>query len=182
MELMGLYFIAASLLVGAGIAKTLDPGDTARAMAAIVPGRHRLDRAVRIGAMGEVVLGLTALLWPRPGLAALVAASYLAFAVYVVYIRHQHGVLATCGCFGQPDTPATGLHIVVNLALAAGAAGVALQTTSSATLGSVLSAQPWHGIPILLASSAGLWLTYLTLTGLPYLHAVRRQVARGAPS
>jgi hypothetical protein len=182
MELIGLYLVASALLIGAGVAKAREPGDTARALAASLPGQRRLDWAVRIAATGEAILGAAALLWPRPPLATLIAASYVVFALYVAYVRHRHGVLATCGCFGQPDTPATRLHIVVNLVLAAGALGVALHATSSATLTSTLAAQPWHGVPLVFASLAGLWLTYLALARLSSLTAVRRQVAEGATS
>jgi hypothetical protein len=179
-ELIGLYLIGTALLVLAGAAKALSPGDTARALAQVLPGHLRLQGLVRIGAACEAVVGLAAFVLPRPLPAALVCASYLAFAGYVAYVRHRHGVLATCGCFGRTDTPATWLHVVVNLVLAAAAGGVAVRTIGSSTLHSVLSDQPWAGLPLLLASAVGLWLTYQALVLLPSLGAARRRLATGA--
>jgi hypothetical protein len=120
------------------------------------------------------------LVMPRPLPATLVCASYLVFAVYVAYVRHRHGVLATCGCFGKTDTPATWLHVIVNLVLAAAAGSVAVRTTGSSTLHSVLTTQPWAGLPLLLASAVGLWLTYQAFELLPSLDTARGRVAAGA--
>ena len=179
MELIGLYLIASALLVLAGVAKAFRPGDTARAVAVVLPGRLRLQGLVRIGAAAEAAVGLVAFLLPRPLPAALVCASYLIFAGYVAYVRHRHGPLATCGCFGQADTPATGLHVIVNLILAAAAGVVAFQTTGGSTLRSVLTTQPWAGLPLLLASAVGLWLTYQALALLPSLAMARRRAVAG---
>lgn len=181
MELIGLYLIGSALLVLAGVSKAIRPGDTARAVAEVVPGRLRLRGLVRIGAACEAVVGMVAFLLPRPIPAALVAISYLGFAAYVSYARHRRGPLATCGCFGQPDTPATGLHVIVNLVLAAAAGVVAAQATATSTLRSVLTAQPWAGLPLLLASTVGLWLTYQALALLPSLTTARRRLVGTRP-
>jgi hypothetical protein len=175
-ELIGLYLIGSALLVLAGITKALRPGDTARALAEVLPGRLPFQGIVRIGAACEAVIGLVAFLLPRPLPAALVCVSYLGFAAYVSYVRHRHGPLATCGCFGQPETPATWLHVVINLVLAASAAGLAAQATGAATLLSVLSSEPWAGVPLVLASAVGLWFTYQALALLPSLGTARRRI------
>lgn len=177
MELIGLYLIGSALLVVAGVAKAFRPGDTARALAEVLRGRLPLRGVVRIGAACEALVGLAAILLPRPLPAALVCASYLAFAAYVAYVRHRQGPLASCGCVGQPDTPATWLHVAINLVLAAAAAGVAVQATNASTLRSVLDSQPWAGLPLLLACAVGLWLTYQALALLPSLGAARRRLA-----
>jgi hypothetical protein len=180
-ELIGLYLIGSALLVMAGAAKTVRPDDTALALAQVLPGRLRLRTLVRIGAACEAVVGLVAFLLPRPLPAALVCASYLGFAAYVSYVRRRHGLLATCGCFGRNDTPATWLHVVINLVLAGAAAGVALRTTGASTLRSVLTTQPWAGLPLLLASAVGLWLTFQALTLLPSLGTARRRLVGPRP-
>ena len=51
---------------------------------------------------------------------ALVAGSFAGFAVVVAFARHRGGAIASCGCFGTPDTPATLVHVAVNTGLAAG--------------------------------------------------------------
>ena len=119
MELIGLYLIAAGLLVVAGTAKAAQPDDTARAVAGLLPSPpslRLLRYVVRVGALAEAALGAVALMFPRPATAALVAASYLCFFGVVAY--HRGGPLATCGCFGTPDTPPTIVHVVINVGLA----------------------------------------------------------------
>jgi hypothetical protein len=177
MELIGLYLIGAGLLCVAGVAKALQPDDTALAMAALVPGRPplRLVRAVvRSGALAEAALGAVAIVLPRPATAALVSLSYLAFFAVTAYARWRGGPLATCGCFGRLDTPPTALHLVIDLALATVAAVVALHAPAQNTLGLQLAHQPWAGLPLLFVSAVGLWLTALALSSLGALTAARR--------
>jgi hypothetical protein len=183
MELIGLFFIAAGLLVLAGIAKALRPEDTARALLELVPGRltrHvslRTPRlVVRVGAIAEAALGACALLWPRPVTATLVAGSYALFAAVVLYARVHGGALSTCGCFGRPDTPATSIHVAINALLTAAAVTVALRASSSATTLGALSHQPWAGVPLLFVSAVGLYLTYLALSPLATLEGTLRLV------
>jgi hypothetical protein len=172
MELIGLYLIAAGLLVAAGVGKAVRPDDTARAMVALLPGTPslRLVRwAVRTGALAEAALGLAAIVFPRPATAALVALSYLCFFGVVAYARRRGGPLATCGCFGRPDTPPTGLHLFIDLALAGTALAVATGAPRQGTLGTLLAHQPGAGIPLLFVSAVGLWLTALALSALATL-------------
>jgi uncharacterized protein YjeT (DUF2065 family) len=90
------------------------------------------------------------------------------------------GPLASCGCFGRPDTPATRLHVIVNIALAASSAAVAA-TVNPGWLPTILAAQPWHGVPLVLLSLLCAWLSFLVLSRLAELGAVRRMlgVTRG---
>ncbi len=184
MELIGLYLIAAGLLVVAGVAKAVHPDDTARAVTAMLPVRMRsvpvrtFRWAVRTLAMIEVVVGLSALARPGELTATLVALSYALFAGVVAYARLRGGPLATCGCFGRPDTPATWLHVALNLVLVVAALGVALARAGADghSVASVLARQPWSGVPLLFASAVGLWLTVLALSTLPVLEGARRRV------
>jgi len=79
------------------------------------PSHRVLRLAVRAGALAEAALGLVALVLPRPLTGALVALSYALFAGVVAYAMARGGPLATCGCFGRPDTPPTRVHLVVDL-------------------------------------------------------------------
>jgi hypothetical protein len=183
-ELIGLYLIAAGLLVVAGVAKAARPDDTARALAALLPRPPALGRArsiVRVGALTEAALGAVALALPRPVTALLVALSYSCFAGVVAYVRRRGGPLATCGCFGRPDTPPTVLHLVLDLVLAAAAFVVAVGAPSHGTLATQLTGQPWAGLPLLFVSAVGLWLTALALSALAALTAARR-LARPRPA
>jgi hypothetical protein len=183
MELIGIFIIACGLLVLAGVAKVVRPDDTARAFVLMLP--EQLPRvpsfkagrlAVRTGALVEAAVGASALLFPRPVTAALVAVSYTLFVCTVVYARRRGGPLSTCGCFGRPDTPATGLHVVLNAVFAAASVTVALRPSHFTTLASLLANQPWSGVPLLLACGAGVWLAYLALSPLATLEAARHLV------
>jgi hypothetical protein len=185
-ELIGPYLIGCLLLVTAGVMKAARPDDTARALAPILPGRLAhlpfavLRNALRTVAGLEAGLGLVALVFPRPVLAGLVAASYLGFTVVVAYARSEGGALASCGCFGTPDTPATLVHVVVDLALAGASLVVALHGLTSGSIVSVLAHEPLHGWSMVVVTGVGAWLTYLTLSVLGALQAARLAVAPGA--
>jgi hypothetical protein len=135
---------------------------------------------VRSVALLETALGAVAIVFPRPATAGLVALSYLCFCGVVAFVRWRRGPLATCGCFGRPDTPPTVLHLLIDLVLAGVAATVALAAPQEGTLAIQLAHQPWAGVPLLFVSAIGLWLTTLALSALAALTAARRLV-RPAP-
>lgn len=180
MELIGIFFIGCGLLMLAGVAKALRPDDTARALVLLVSGRvwrvpsfNIMRQTIRVGALLEAALGACALLFSRPLTAALVAFSYALFVCTVVYARRHEGLLSTCGCFGRPDTPATGLHVVLNIAFVATAIAVALQPPHFTGLVALLTTQPWNGAPLLMVSGVGVWAAYLALSPLAALEAAR---------
>ncbi len=173
MELIGLYLMACGLLAVAGAAKAIRPDDTARALAVALPlGVPALRRVVRVGSVAEAALGVTALARPGVWSAALVASSYAAFAGFVAYVRSTDGAIASCGCFGTPDTPATWVHVAIDAVLALSAAAVAWSSPSG-TLTGVLSHQPAAGIPLVAVSVLGGWLVYLATSVLAHLQAAR---------
>jgi hypothetical protein len=166
--------MACLLLAVAGMAKAIGPDDTARALAAVVRSPLRSVRAlVRVGSIAEVAVGLTALLMPRPWSAGLVAASYAVFAFFVIYARSTGGAIASCGCFGTPDTPATLVHAIINAGLALSAAAVAWAAPSSGTVLGILSHQPGKGLPLAAVSVLGAWLVYLAISVMAGLQAAR---------
>ena len=185
MELIGIFFIACGLLILAGVAKGARPDDTARALVLLVPTRLQkvvpfkvARQSVRVGALIEVAIGAVALFFPRPATAAMVAVSYALFGCIVAYARRHGGSLSTCGCFGRSDTPATGLHLVLNVVFLAAAVSLALHPPHPAEFGQLLGAQPWSGLPLLLAAGVGVWLAYLALSPLSALEAARRLVGQ----
>jgi hypothetical protein len=171
---LGLYLVACGLLVGAGAAKAIRPDDTARALAQLT-GRSSLTaarRGVRAAAALEGMLGLAGLVYPNRIAAAGVAASYVAFSLFVLVARRRGAVLATCGCFGQPDTPPTRTHAAVDAVLAAGAAAVAW-AGPAAWITTVLGRQYRDGGPLVAAAALCGWLAYLALSPLARLGARR---------
>ncbi len=180
--MIGPYLIACTLLVLAGASKAVRPAYTVRGLAGVFGHPRLLAVAVPLVAAGELLLGLAAFARPIPALAIAVSASYACFAAAVVVLRNQGGALASCGCFGTPDTPATGLHAVVNAALAVSGAVIAA-VPPGGTVATVLDRQPLHGVPLLLAVAVGTWLVVLVFTSLARLTAVRRDLVTlpGAP-
>lgn len=120
----GPFLAAAGLLVVAGVPKLGDPMPLVRALrGAGLPASRPLVRAF---AAAEVVVGLWALLSPNRWSAALVGLGYLGFTAFVVRVLVRGGILGSCGCFGKPDTPATGTHAVLTGLAALTAAAVAV--------------------------------------------------------
>ena len=187
MELIGPYLCGCLLLVGAGVAKLARPDDTARALAGLAPGRRTLALStgrhlVRMGAGAEALLGLAALAAPRPITAGLVAASYLAFAAVVAVARRRGSPLASCGCFGRPDTPATAVHVGLNVLLGAAAVAVAVHPPASGRLSGVLSGHVAWDVALLALVGVGTYLSWLAYGPLSSLAAARQLVeapARG---
>jgi hypothetical protein len=177
-ELIGPYLIACSLLVVAGVAKLARPTNTGRAVAQVLglPERPTVG-AVRLGAGAEAALGLVGIVVPAVVPAALVAFSYLGFAGFVLAARARGRPIASCGCFGTPDTPATGLHVVLDVGLASAAVVVAA-AHHPGTIAGVLAHQPLHGVPLLIASAVASWLTLLAFVGLAQLRAARALLER----
>ncbi len=174
MELIGLYLVACVLLIAAGLAKAIHPADTARALTGLVPLPPRpLEIAVRTASVGEALLGAIALAVPRSVTAGLVAASYLAFAAVVAVLLRRGGAIASCGCFGTPDTPATAVHVAIDLVLAVSALSVALDGPTG-SIGPLLRAQPLDGVPLVVASALCAWLTFLALSTLSQVEGARR--------
>ena len=182
MAFLGLYLAACGLLIGAGTAKLLHPRDTARAIREVIPLGTVAGLAilVRVLAATEICLGLIGLAYPDRIAALFVAASYAAFALFVLYARARGGSLATCGCFGTPDTPPTVLHAVVCGLLSFSAAAVAW-AGGQGGLPDLLRNEYGHGIPLVAASAVCGWLVYLTMSTLPKVGLLRRaDPARGS--
>ena len=169
--------MAATLLALGGLAKVVRPVPTAGALRALdLPGPLAGVRAL---GLGEVCLGVAALVTGAPVLLALVAVAYLAFAGFVVAALRAGTDIQSCGCFGTIDTPPSVVHVVVNLVLAAAAAAGAV--TGVGTLPSFLADQPAAGLPFLALVIVTVYLVYLALAVLP-LARPRDRVVSPAPS
>ncbi len=154
----GPYLAVCGLLAAAGMAKAWSPDNTARALhAAGLPSRRG---TVRVGGGLEAVVAIAALVTGRPALAVVVAASYVAFGLFIVVALVRGTPLSSCGCFGTPDTPPSRLHVVVNGAAAVVAALVA--TRPAVSLPTVLAAQPLAGVPLIVLAAAAAYLAYLS--------------------
>jgi hypothetical protein len=171
-ELAGPVAIAAVLLAAGGVAKAWRPGDTARALRMV--GIRVPPGAVRAGAVAEVVVGLGALFVPGPVFPALVALSYLAFAVFVLQALRTGAPISSCGCFGKVDTPPSRVHVVLDGLFAGVAAVVAVAGTDVSML-TILPDQPLAGMPFVMLVAIGTGLVFVAFTSLPRTLAAARE-------
>jgi hypothetical protein len=159
-------YLAATVLLGAaGVAKVIRPGDTATALAAA--GWPAGPTAVRAGAAAEVAVAALAIAVPGPATGALMAVAYTAFAVFVLVALRRGWALASCGCFGRPDTPPTSAHAALNAGAAASAvwwAAAGLGGGGLRHLGRLFVHQTWDGGPLLLVTLVVAALAYLVWT------------------
>ncbi len=163
--LTGPYFIAVLLLGLAGAPKVVRPDDTAGALASVGwPSARwlvRLGGAVEVGIAVAALAGLPAAPW-------LIAACYAGFVIFVAVALRYGGLVASCGCFGRPDTPPTRTHLAFVAACSVSAGLVALSGAVGSLL-TALRAQPAAGVPFLLALATGTCLGLLLLERLPQL-------------
>ncbi len=161
--LSGPVLVLTALLALAGAFKIRRPVPTAGALRAMrLPNRVAL---VRLLGAGEIVLGVAAFVTGARPLLALVAAAYLAFAAFVAAALMSGSPVQSCGCFGQPDTPPSAVHLLANLV-----AAVTLLVAAAGDLphpGDVIADQPWHAVPFVLLVVISIELAYLVLTALP---------------
>lgn len=162
-------YVAAGLVLLAGIAKVVDPEVTRDALG--LPDRGWSRLAVRVLGAGEVALATAVTVLGGRLLFSLLAAAYLAFTV-VAGVQGRRA--RSCGCLGASQARPGALHLGVNL-VAAAAAGLAGGSGATGLLGML----PDH--PLAAAASAGLVvlavvLARLVLTTLPEVLASSRQV------
>jgi hypothetical protein len=172
--LAGPFAIAATVLALGGVLKALEPADTASAMTALgLPSGRAL---VRVGGAFEAIVAIGALVTGNRVLVAIVAASYLVFAVVVTVALRSGRPISSCGCFGKVDTPPSLIHVGIDLAAAGAAAGAAVVGASAINLPDVVADQPLAGIPFLLLVAIGVALVFLALTALPKTLAAARAI------
>jgi hypothetical protein len=160
----GPVFAASLLLAFAGVAKLRRPSGTVGALrAAGIAAPMWLGRAVGLAELAVATWSLAAGTGPA---SAAVAVTYLGFAAFSVRLMTTAGS-ASCGCFGESDTPASSTHVGVNLVLGLLAAGAAIDPPGS--LVEVLDGQPAGGAALLMLVALGAWASYLALTLLPEL-------------
>ncbi|NYD21256.1 MauE/DoxX family redox-associated membrane protein [Kineococcus aurantiacus] len=143
------FLVGTVLLLVAGVGKLRHPAGTGRALrtqglpsaTALVRGLGVAELAVAAGSAA----GLAVAAWAN-------AVAYAGFTGFVLLALLRRRPLSSCGCFGEPDLPPTGAHVVLTAVLA-GAAALA-------------AAGPSRGLPALLALPAGATVAALVLTGL----------------
>ena len=159
--LTGPFLAAGGLLVVAGLPKLRDPLPLVRALR--TTGLPASGLLVRLLALAEVALGVTAVVAPGRGTAALVAVAYAGFTAFVALAVRRGGVLASCGCFGRPDTPPTRAHLALTAGATAAAAALAVSPPGAGVWSAATPATAaLAGFGVLLGA-----LAYLVLAVLP---------------
>lgn len=168
----GPALVMALLLALAGAQKVLDPAPAVGALRQLhVPASTLI---VRAGAAAELALGLWAIVWGGALPWALVAASYLAFAVFVALALQRGTMIGSCGCFGREDTPPHWSHVALNASLAVLAAitGSTVEGPVLAGLGDdLLDATAVAGL-----ATVGTYLLYAVFVHLPRTLAAARDL------
>jgi hypothetical protein len=172
--LTGPALAIAALLALAGAQKVLDPTMTVGALRALRLPASPLT--VRTGAAAELALGVLAIGLGGALAWSLVAASYLAFAAFVVAALRRGTMIGSCGCFGREDTPPHWSHVALNVVLAAVALALAVQG-DGAPVDAVLD-RPGQGAVVSLLAVVALGLLYVVYVELPRT-LIEAQRARG---
>lgn len=164
--LSGVVIAAALVLVVAGAAKIARPEGTVGAIRSA--GLRVPSAAVTALGAAEITLGAVVVAWAPPVATVAMAATYAGFALFSVRLLTVRGAGASCGCFGQADSPVHGIHVAVNLAIAG--------TVAAATLGGRVSAVPEVPVLVAVASVVLAAALILALTLLPQLLIEARRV------
>jgi hypothetical protein len=155
--------VAAALLVVAGASKAADPTMTVGALRALRwPSSPWL---VRAGAVAEALVGTLAVVVGGALWWSLVAASYLAFAAFVVVALRAGAMVGSCGCFGREETPPHPIHVALDVALAA-FAGAAVVRGLGAPLDALVD-DPGQGLVVVGLSALGVYLAYAIIVEMP---------------
>lgn len=172
--LAGPFLVAIVLLGAGGALKVVRPAFTARAMGEM--GLPASPTAVRAGALVELAIAAGALVGGGRPLAALVAASYAGFALFVLAALRRGVPLSSCGCFGADDTPPTATHLALTLAAAVVAGAVAVTGSGAGGLTEItnLEGSLLLRVAFLASTAASVWLAYVALAVLPKLQTVQR--------
>lgn len=168
----GLHVTASGLLALGGLLKVARPVPASQALRSLTRRPFRrlaAPAAVRATGVVEVAVAIVALTWGGTVAFGLQALCYVAFVV-VAAAFWRHGGLASCGCFGEIESPPGPLHVAVT------AAGVAVSVQAAL----VDAPAPLDHPGPVAAGLVALGLVYLVLVDLPRLRSARRMLD-GAP-
>jgi len=136
-------FIAAVVLLGAaGLAKLWRPDDTSGALRAAGLPSHR--QLVRAGALVEMAIASAAVIAPGALTGSLVAVAYVTFTAFVATALLKRWPLASCGCFGRPDSRPGFWHLLLDAGATTAAVWWAVQAPGH--LGSLFVRSPGLGL------------------------------------
>jgi hypothetical protein len=171
---IGAFGIACGVLMVSGAFKLVQPGGVAGAVQTL---GVRVPRwSGRLIGSAEITVGAAGLAVPGPFPAIAVGTAYLAFAAVVVVLMRRGE--ASCGCFGEIESPPSALHVAIDLGAAAAALGHAAATSPS--IFEFARSLGWQTVPFLGLIAIGVLCTVAILTVLPAVVAQTRAAAAEA--
>jgi hypothetical protein len=168
-------FLASALVVGAaGLGKLASPQLTGAALSAagIRRGSPLIARTLGIYECA-VCIGCLAMI-RSPLAPAVLAATYGAFAGFVVMLQRRGQTEISCGCFGGASVRVSSQHAVTNLVVALAAAATAL--TGGVDARSLIPLSVDAAV-LLVATGLGAWLLFAVITVAPEVASRRRVLA-----
>jgi hypothetical protein len=172
--LIGAFGIACGLLMVSGALKVMQPGGVAGAVRTL--GMRVPRWTGRLIGLAEIGVGLAGLVVPGPVPASAVGVAYLAFALVVVILMGRGET--SCGCFGQIESPPSGLHFAINLGASGAAFGHA--AAGSPSILDFSGSLGWEAVPFIGLIAIGVAGAVAILTVLPGVVAQTRAAAAEA--
>jgi hypothetical protein len=163
-ELTPPFFVICALLVVAGGHKILAPDGATKSLALLGVRAPRI--AVRALGVGEVVVGVVAVVRPGVVTTTLLAVVYGTFGGFVVLLLVRNpGAGVDCGCFGDDEHSAGWLHVALNAVACAVAAASAVLGAHGVTW--ILSRPPLIAPSLIVGMLAASYAAYLAYTLVP---------------
>jgi hypothetical protein len=154
---------AGGLLIVAGAFKAARPAATRAVL--VAAGFRAAGPAVRLLGAAEIALGAALLLRPGRVDAALAAAAYACFALFVVRLLRRGADGVDCGCFGGAGGEASAFHLWLNVTLCAVCALAAAAPPPPLTW--IAGLEPLTGVALLLGVAAIVYAAFLAFTLVP---------------
>ncbi len=107
-----LFYLAAGLLIVAGITKLANPRSSGRVLTAL--GFSHAEAVARGLGTVELVVGGVAIMMPPLGSVG-VAVLYFGFAGFLIFLMRRRPAIDSCGCIGAKDVPPNALHSFFDL-------------------------------------------------------------------
>ena len=171
------FFAAGSLLlVFAAVAKLAYPRPAADLLGLV--GLSARAWIARLVGGAELAIGLVALAVGGPLPAAAAAVAYSLFALVAVLALNRG--LASCWCFGQVDSPPSGIHVIGNLFFAAVCALAVRAGVSPRAWAGTATDGPAGAVALVLAVCVLAGLVFVIFTALPEWLEARSAGGRGS--
>lgn len=155
-------WVFAALMVVAGAAKVVTPSPT---MGAITASGFTVGRRhIQVLGITEVAVGVYTIIGGDVAGATAMLVFYVGFTLFVVNALVRDLPVASCGCFGQEDTPPTWIHVAITL-LGAGT-GIAALISPPGPVDTIVGFNT-DSLMLIALTGVAFFFAYMSLTALP---------------